>query len=71
MITHLDRLKTQHGTLRTHEQSYFLYYDIIATTHSKCDTTYILCNDSHNTCATMLENLEMIVMYVYMIRKTH
>lgn len=41
------------------------------TTPTKCDTKDTLCNQSGDTCATVLENLDMSVKHVYMIIKTH
>lgn len=40
-------------------------------TYTKCDTKDTLCDDPNNTCATVLETLEMCVIHVYMVRKTH
>jgi len=40
-------------------------------TPTKCDSKDKLCDESSNTCVTMLETLEMSVRHVYVIGTTH
>ncbi|MCY6488469.1 homeobox domain-containing protein, partial [Actinobacillus pleuropneumoniae] len=42
-----------------------------AMTYAKCDTKDTICNDYEDTCASMLETLEMSETHVYMVIKTH
>jgi len=51
--------------------TYFPQCDNFAIIDTKCDTKDTLCNDHDDTCATMLETLEMSVIEVFMIRTTH
>lgn len=41
------------------------------TNYDKCNTKDTLCDDCDNTCATVLETLEMSAIDVYMIKTTH
>lgn len=50
---------------------HFPQCDNFVTADTKWDTNDTLCQDRNNTCAKMLETLQMSVIYVLKIKKTH